>query len=231
VQSKFESFTRQLNGWGFKRLYQAGNDFNAFYHECFLKGLPHLTVLMKRVPPNQGRLLPHVEGEPNFCDIEQQYPLPPRPPTHQQNNFNNHTRMGMMASSFGRGPASAGMPGCVSGFSPYQTNHSANLFPPFYPAINTMTYPPPARGRFQQGNIFGEAPGPFLAAATTPGQQMMGALCAPPPPSTSHSFMINNPPLMHHQLHAATVEVAAPPTADSARRITIQNEDFARDVE
>jgi hypothetical protein len=43
--------------------------------------------------------------------------------------------------------------------------------------------------------------------------------------------MINNPPLMHHQLHAAIVEVAAPPTADSARRITIQNEDFARDVE
>ena len=69
VQSKYESFTRQLNGWGFKRLHQSGNDFNAYYHECFLMGLPHLTVLMKRVPPNQGKLFPHVEGEPNFYVI------------------------------------------------------------------------------------------------------------------------------------------------------------------
>ena len=77
VQSKYESFTRQLNGWGFKRLHQSGNDFNAYYHECFLSGLLHLTALMKRVAPNQGKLLPHVEGEPNFYDINNQCPLPP----------------------------------------------------------------------------------------------------------------------------------------------------------
>ena len=53
----------QPKGWGFKRLYQSGNDCNAYYHECFLRGLPHLTSLMKRVQPNQGKLLPHVEGE------------------------------------------------------------------------------------------------------------------------------------------------------------------------
>ena len=77
VQSKYESFTRQLNGWGFKRLHQSGNDFNAYYHECFLRGMPHLTVLLKRVAPNQGKLLPHAEGEPNFYEIEKQFPLPP----------------------------------------------------------------------------------------------------------------------------------------------------------
>ena len=77
VQSKYESFTRQLNGWGFKRLHQSGNDFNAYYHECFLRNMPHLTVLLKRVAPNQGKLLPHVEGEPNFYEIEKQFPLPP----------------------------------------------------------------------------------------------------------------------------------------------------------
>ena len=66
VQSKYESFSRQLSGWGFKRLQQSGNDFNAYYHEIFLRGSPHLTVLLKRVPRNQGKLLPHVEGEPNF---------------------------------------------------------------------------------------------------------------------------------------------------------------------
>ena len=79
VQSKYESFTRQIVGWGFKRLHQSGNDFNAFYHECFLRGLPHLTVLMKRVAPNQGKLLPHVEGEPNFYEIHVNYPLPYHP--------------------------------------------------------------------------------------------------------------------------------------------------------
>lgn len=33
--------------------------------------------MMKRVPPNQGKLLPHVEGEPNFYDIGNKFPLPP----------------------------------------------------------------------------------------------------------------------------------------------------------
>ena len=76
VQTKYQSFTRQLNGWGFKRLHQSGNDFNAFYHECFLRGMPKLVALMKRVSPNQGRLLPDVEGEPNFYQIDKYFKLP-----------------------------------------------------------------------------------------------------------------------------------------------------------
>mmetsp|Transcript_27391 Transcript_27391/g.54803 ORF Transcript_27391/g.54803 Transcript_27391/m.54803 type:complete len:369 (+) Transcript_27391:214-1320(+) len=76
VQTKYESFTRQLSGWGFKRLHQSGPDFRAYYHECFLRGLPHLTQLMKRVPGNLGRLIPHVEGEPNFYEMSQSHPLP-----------------------------------------------------------------------------------------------------------------------------------------------------------
>lgn len=77
AQNKYQSFTRQLNGWGFKRLNQTGNDSNAFYHECFLRGMPQLVVLMKRVSPNQGRLHPHVEGEPNFYEIDKYFKLPP----------------------------------------------------------------------------------------------------------------------------------------------------------
>ena len=80
VLRKYESFTRQLNGWGFNRLHQSGNDFNAYYHECFLRGLPHLVVNMKRQTPGQGKLLPHVEGEPNFYQIDRAYPLPPSAP-------------------------------------------------------------------------------------------------------------------------------------------------------
>ncbi|KAK1734036.1 heat shock factor family protein, partial [Skeletonema marinoi] len=34
-QSKISSFTRQLSGWGFKRLHQMGLDFGCYYHECF----------------------------------------------------------------------------------------------------------------------------------------------------------------------------------------------------
>ena len=75
AQTKYESFTRQLNGWGFKRLHQKGPDFKSFYHECFLRGLPQLTWLMKRVEPNQGRLLPDVDGEPNFYEIDKRYSL------------------------------------------------------------------------------------------------------------------------------------------------------------
>lgn len=32
-QTKFESFTRQLNGWGFTRLYKQGPDNGCYYHE------------------------------------------------------------------------------------------------------------------------------------------------------------------------------------------------------
>ena len=78
VQRKYESFTRQLNGWGFKR-HQSGADFNAYYHECFLRGLPHLAVLLTRVKRGQGKQVPHVEGEPNFYEMDRSHPLP-RPP-------------------------------------------------------------------------------------------------------------------------------------------------------
>ena len=41
--------------------------------------MPELVVLMKRVPENRGKLIPHVEGEPNFYEIDRHYPLPPDP--------------------------------------------------------------------------------------------------------------------------------------------------------
>ena len=77
-QTKFESFTRQLSGWGFKRLHRLGPDKGCYYHECFLRGLPPLPTLMRRVPSNKGRkLAPFPEGEPDFYLISNSYPLPP----------------------------------------------------------------------------------------------------------------------------------------------------------
>jgi len=75
VQTKYESFSRQLNGWGFKRLHQSGNDCGAYYHECFLRGVPRLVELMKRVKSNRGKVVPHMEGEPDFYDIDRRFPL------------------------------------------------------------------------------------------------------------------------------------------------------------
>jgi len=76
-QSKFGSFTRQLNNWGFKRLHQSGPEFGCYYHQFFLRGLPSLTALMQRVSIKQGKLIPHAAGEPCFYLISQLYPLPP----------------------------------------------------------------------------------------------------------------------------------------------------------
>ncbi len=74
-QSKYASFTRQLSGWGFKRLHQTGPDFGCYYHECFLRGHPKLTVLMRRISPGQGKATPNAHTEPDFYLIAQQLPL------------------------------------------------------------------------------------------------------------------------------------------------------------
>lgn len=74
-QSKFGSFTRQLSGYGFKRLVQPGSDCNAYYHEEFLMGLPHLATRIQRIPANKGRFKPSSDTEPNFYDIHQTHPL------------------------------------------------------------------------------------------------------------------------------------------------------------
>ncbi|KAL7527617.1 hypothetical protein ACHAXR_005478 [Thalassiosira sp. AJA248-18] len=128
VQSKYESFTRQLNGWGFKRLHQSGNDFNAYYHECFLRALPHLTVLLKRVPPNKGKLLPHVEGEPNFYEIDKQFPLPSM--VHYQGQYPHYPPSHHMASAAGYGAPPPELP---------PEYHSPNHYSSHYPS----NYPPP----------------------------------------------------------------------------------------
>lgn len=74
-QSKYASFARQLSGWGFKRLHKAGPDFGCYYHECFLRGHPRLTVLMKRLSPGEGRGTPNIYAEPDFYTIAKNYPL------------------------------------------------------------------------------------------------------------------------------------------------------------
>lgn len=219
VQSKYESFTRQLNGWGFKRLHQSGNDFNAFYHECFLRGMPHLTVLMKRVPPNQGKLLPHVEGEPNFYEIEQQFPLPPLPiPRKDSNNYNktNHHMMSskhVPPSTYGGASAKTYIPataeygydyGASSRSLPPHILHSdhflrtpANLVSSFQPGTSNILYPP-SRGECQ-GRFVDVVEPPFLNPPVTNGQQIMIGGLFPP---QYHPYYFENPMLYHEMTPA-----------------------------
>jgi hypothetical protein len=74
-QSKYPSFTRQLSGWGFKRFQKMGPDFGCYYHECFLRGHPRLTILMRRIPSGQSKSTPNTNEEPDLYVIAEQYPL------------------------------------------------------------------------------------------------------------------------------------------------------------
>lgn len=66
-QTKFLSFTRQLNLWGYKRITR-GTDAGAYYHELFLPGRPNLALRMKRLKIKGTGIRPILNpaGEPKF---------------------------------------------------------------------------------------------------------------------------------------------------------------------
>lgn len=67
-------FILQLQCHGFKRL-TVGPDRGSFYHECMLRGLPHLTRYFP--PPRDCRVLaPDPPNEPCFTAISGVFPLP-----------------------------------------------------------------------------------------------------------------------------------------------------------
>mmetsp|Transcript_11800 Transcript_11800/g.18912 ORF Transcript_11800/g.18912 Transcript_11800/m.18912 type:complete len:384 (-) Transcript_11800:307-1458(-) len=73
--SKFSSFIRQANGWGFRRIISKGADRNSYYHELFLRGRPHLIKMMRRPPPS-SKPLADASTEPDFHAISNERPLP-----------------------------------------------------------------------------------------------------------------------------------------------------------
>lgn len=72
--NKFSSFIRQANGWGFRRITK-GPDRNSYYHELFLRGIPHLSKGMKRPGPSK-KATADPEHEPDFYKISEEYPVP-----------------------------------------------------------------------------------------------------------------------------------------------------------
>ncbi|KAL7487803.1 hypothetical protein ACHAW6_013387 [Cyclotella cf. meneghiniana] len=72
--SKFSSFVRQANGWGFRRFSQ-GSDRNAYYQEYFLRSMPWLCKKMRR--PKVGEKKAIGSGmEPDLNAISMEFPVP-----------------------------------------------------------------------------------------------------------------------------------------------------------
>jgi hypothetical protein len=74
--AKCSSFIRQANGWGFRRITQ-GRDRNSYYHEMFLRGLPHLCKMMKR-PGVSEKQPTDPEQEPDLFKISEEKPVTER---------------------------------------------------------------------------------------------------------------------------------------------------------
>jgi len=78
-QTRYSSFRRQLNLWGFKRLTQNGADSGAYYHEMFLRSKPVLCRSIRReagfsMKQNKKCAASNSNAEPKFLLMA---PLPP----------------------------------------------------------------------------------------------------------------------------------------------------------
>jgi hypothetical protein len=70
---RYSSFLRQLNNHGFKHITK-GPDRNSYYHECFLRNMPHLC---KYMPDSKDarRQIPDPDNEPDLYEISEQFPF------------------------------------------------------------------------------------------------------------------------------------------------------------
>lgn len=76
AQTRYESFVRQVNGWGFKRMRREGPDRGSYYHDHFIMGCPHAIDKMRRPAP--GEKSRDLREEPEF------HLFPPMPPLPAQ---------------------------------------------------------------------------------------------------------------------------------------------------
>ena len=204
---------RQCTGWGYKRLHQTGNDHNAYYNECFLRGLPHLTGMMSRASPNRGRLIPNMEGEPNFYEINKQFPLPPPmmpcqgqfqyPPSHMEGDASYGAPQAPQAG-YHTGPSRVSpnqgelIPNMEGEPSFYEINKQFPLPPPTMPCQGQIQYPP----YHMEGDAgYGASQEPQAGYHTSPNQLSSSpGTYWPPPPVYGHygdpyAMAAHNPPM------------------------------------
>mmetsp|Transcript_20111 Transcript_20111/g.31069 ORF Transcript_20111/g.31069 Transcript_20111/m.31069 type:complete len:394 (+) Transcript_20111:127-1308(+) len=91
-QSKWSSFQRQLNLYGFNRFTANNPDKGAYYHEAFLRGNPLLVkrIERKRVKGTKRRVASNPELNPDFYTM---------PSLQEDNNNNNNNVMSSSSSS------------------------------------------------------------------------------------------------------------------------------------
>jgi len=72
-QSKYASFQRQLNLYGFNRITACGPDKGAVYHPCFVRYQPHLLqgMVRKRIKGTKIRKAVNPDHQPNFYANEE----------------------------------------------------------------------------------------------------------------------------------------------------------------
>jgi len=73
--TNYNSFLRLANAWGFRRI-TSGPDKNSYFHELFLRGIPHLHRRMRRFTSHMKKLPMLTENEPKFSVISNLRPLP-----------------------------------------------------------------------------------------------------------------------------------------------------------
>lgn len=105
--SKFTSFTRKLNRWGFTRV-PRGPETGAYFHKLFRRDKPELCMQMTsnsgnkyQTSPLQQHLLPNVPGMPGMPAGMPMYPFMPNPmmanmtPQQQQAMWQNQMQQMM----------------------------------------------------------------------------------------------------------------------------------------
>ena len=89
-QTKYASFQRQLNLYGFSRLTH-GPDKGAYYHNCFIRGKRHLCkgMVRQKIKGTKVRKSLSPEDEPNFYDMEAQTQVVDTSGKARKDNTNN----------------------------------------------------------------------------------------------------------------------------------------------
>jgi len=85
AQTRYESFIRQVNGWGFKRMRREGPDRSSYYHEHFLRGYPNMIDHMRRPAP--GEKSRDLREEPDFYTVPAMPQLPPADPNRTPKSY------------------------------------------------------------------------------------------------------------------------------------------------
>eukprot|EP00534_Pseudo-nitzschia_fraudulenta_P004027 CAMPEP_0201124468 /NCGR_PEP_ID=MMETSP0850-20130426/13779_1 /ASSEMBLY_ACC=CAM_ASM_000622 /TAXON_ID=183588 /ORGANISM="Pseudo-nitzschia fraudulenta, Strain WWA7" /LENGTH=358 /DNA_ID=CAMNT_0047391873 /DNA_START=101 /DNA_END=1177 /DNA_ORIENTATION=- len=99
-QTKYASFQRQLNLYGFSRLTH-GPDKGAYYHNCFVRGKRHLCkgMIRQKIKGTKVRKSLSPEDEPNFYNMTASTQILSSSGEKRQEDNRSHTKTSSLQSS------------------------------------------------------------------------------------------------------------------------------------